>query len=296
MNNSGPTQASSNSRNLNTFSVDSGVYFDRQLDAQGSVQTLEPRLFYLRVPFENQADLPVFDSGAFDFSISQLFRENRFSGADRIADADQISMALTSRIIDGEDGRELVRGSIGQIRYFKDRRVTLTENDGVETRDVSDVVGEVAAEINSQWSARGSIQYNPNDSQTVRGSILVGYRGPDDRIVNVAHRTVNTGNTAETEQLDFSFLWPLRDQWRLAGRWNYSLDANTSIESLVGVEYESCCWALRFAARRFIADDGLDHDTNVYLQLVLKGLAPVGQNYGALLENAILGYEDEHQR
>ena len=127
----------------------------------------------------------------------------------------------------------------------------------------------------------------------MRGSLQLSYRPADGRLLNVAHRVVDTESRTKTEQIDLSALWPIGDAWRVAGRWNYSLADDLSIESLIGLEYDSCCWALRFAARRYIADDGLDHDTSAYLQLVLKGLAPLGQNYGALLEGAILGYRDE---
>ena len=293
LNNTDETIDRTNSRNLTSVSVDSGLFFDRLLDERGSIQTLEPRLFYLRVPFTDQSDIPVFDSSEFDFNISQLFRDNRFSGADRVADADQISAALTTRFIDGGDGRELFRASLGQIRYFEDRRVTLEEEDLIETRDTSDFVGEVFTTLADSWVAKGSIQWNPDDTRTARSSLSLGYRPGPDHIANVTHRVVNIDeDEARTEQIDLSALWRFSESWRIAGRWNYSLDADRSIESLLGIEYESCCWGVRFAARRFISDDGDDHDTSVYLQLVLKGLAPLGQNYGALLESAVTGYRD----
>lgn len=298
LSNAAGDQESGESRNISSFSVDGGLYFDRVLEKDGSVLTLEPRVFYLRVPYVAQNSLPVFDSSAFDFNIAQLFRENRFSGADRVADANQVSVALTTRLIDGNDGRETLRASIGQIIYADDRRVNLVDDfeggAGIETRGSSDFVGELSAVINDDWVTKSSLQWNPDDNRTVRGSLLLSYRPSADRIINFAHRNVNTGNTAETEQLDISALWPIADNWRLAGRWNFSLDADKSIESLLGMEYESCCWALRFAARRYISDGGTDTDTSLYLQLVLKGLAPLGQNYGALLENSILGYRDQY--
>jgi len=292
LNNPDATLSSRKSRNLNTVSVDGGLFFDRVLDDNGSVLTLEPRLYYLRVPYAEQNDLPVFDSNAFDFNIAQLFRENRFTGADRVADANQISMALTSRLIDGSDGREALRASIGQIVYFDDRRVSLG-GQTIDTRDVSDFVGEMAGEFRNSWRAKGSIQWNPDDNQTVRSSLVLSYRPDNDHIVNIGHRNVSTRNSADTEQLDFSVLWRIRDNWRLAARWNYSLDDNTSIESLLGAEYDSCCWAFRIAAQRYITEDGLDHDIRLYSQLVLKGLAPLGRDYGKLLEYSILGYRDE---
>ena len=302
---SGDDFESTPSRTISTFAVDGGLYFERVFDEEGSVQTLEPRIYYLRVPFQNQDNLPVFDSSAFDFNFSQLFRENRFSGADRVADADQLSIALTTRYLDGDDGSERLRASIGQIRFFDDRRIALPGSidpstglatddveDFIDTRDSSDIVSELTATIDRDWFVKGGIQWNPDIERTVRGSLLLSYRPDDERIINIAHRVVNS-RPEVTEQIDISAVWPLSDSIKLAGRWNYSLDADTSIESLLGIEYDSCCWAVRFAARRFIADDGDDHETNLYLQLVLKGLAPVGQNYGGLLENAILGYKDK---
>ncbi|MEE9319436.1 MAG: LPS assembly protein LptD [Granulosicoccus sp.] len=297
--NSGENFDSASSRNLDTLSIDGGLFFDRALGNSGSIQTLEPRAFYLRVPYQDQSDIPLFDSSAFDFNISQLFRENRFSGSDRVADANQLSLALTSRFINGLDGRETLRASMGQIFYFNDRRVSLSTESPTtattDTRDTSDFVGELSAEFKNDWRGKSSIQWNPDDSSTVRGSLQLSYRPADGRIINLGHRVVHNNQNTNTEQLDMSVLWPIGDSWRIAGRWNYSLDDDVSIESLVGLEYDSCCWALRFAARRYISDEGRDHENNLYLQLVLKGLAPVGQNYGALLENAILGYRDEYQ-
>jgi len=293
LNNTDESIDRSSSRNLNSISIDSGLFFDRIVDNKGTVQTLEPRVFYLRVPFSDQTDIPVFDSSAFDFNISQLFRDNRFSGADRVADANQLSVALTTRMINGLDGRERFRASIGQIQYFDDRRVTLPPSTTIATRDTSDLVGEVSAELGSGWLGKGNIQWNPDEESTVRSALSIGYRPEPNKILNVTHRVVNSGaRQLKSEQIDLSALWELGGSWRIASRWNYSLDADQSIESLLGLEYDSCCWAIRFAARRYIADNGDDHDSSLYFQLVLKGLAPLGQNYGDLLENAILGYRD----
>ena len=130
----------------------------------------------------------------------------------------------------------------------------------------------------------------------MRSALSLSYRPNSTRILNITHRVVNSDEiVGKTEQIDLSALWDIGSSWQVASRWNYSLDADRSIETLLGLEYDSCCWAVRFAARRYIADNGEDHDTSIYFQLVLKGLAPLGQNYGALLENAILGYRDDVQ-
>ncbi len=293
INNAGAGNPSQITRAFSTTSVDAGLFFDRAINNKGRIQTLEPRLFYLRVPHENQDQIPVFDSAELDFNFSQLFRENRFSGSDRVADANQLSLALTSRLIEGPTGREQLLASFGQIFYFADRRVTL-DNTAVDKREVSDFVAEVSADLDNDWNFKTSLQWNPDDTRTVRSSALLSYRPAKDRIFNIGHRLVNTGSSAETEQLDLSFLWPVRDSWRVAGRWNYSLAGDTSIESMLGIEYEDCCWAFRLAARRYISDDGSDHDKTYYLQLVLKGLAPLGENIGELLETGVLGYQDAY--
>jgi LPS-assembly protein len=172
----------------------------------------------------------------------------------------------------------------------------LLDDTPVDTRSTSDVVGELATTLSDSWIGKGNIQWNSDEDRTVRSALSLGYRPGPNKIVNVTHRVVNDQTREEkTEQIDLSAIWTIGNSWRVAGRWNYSLDADRSIESLLGLEYDSCCWALRLAARRYIADDGDEHDTSLYFQLVLKGLAPLGQNYGALLENAILGYRDDVQ-
>lgn len=277
-------------RTLPYFSLDGGLFFDRPRGTDGSVQTLEPRIFYLRVPYEDQTDIPIFDSGELDFNFSQLFRENRFSGADRIADANQLSTAITTRWIDGPSGREQLRASLGQIVYFDDRRVFL-DSEETETRGSSDIVGEVSAELKNNWGVKAGTQWDPYTSTTVRSGIQLSYRPENGGLFNVAHRRLE----GETELIDFSTYWPIDERWKFSGRWNYSLDSNTSIETTLGLEYESCCWAFRFATRRYISDNGLDHDTNFFMELILKGLAPVGDNIGELLESGVLGYSDEYR-
>lgn len=279
------------SRFVGTASVDTGMFFDRKVDENGSLQTLEPRIFLLYVPYTDQQDIPAFDSFELDFNISQLFRENRFSGADRIADSRQLSAALTTRYIDGKTGRETLRAGIGQIYYFSDRRVWL-EPDRVETRDVSDIVTEISTEIADNWLVRANVQYNSSDDHMVRSSLLVSYQTDNNHIFNFARRVVDTGGSAQTDQLDISARWPFRRNWLISGRWNYSLDGDTSIDTMLGIEYQSCCWAYRFAARRHIADSGHEHDNSYYFQLVLKGLAPLGDNIGQLLRTSVFGYQD----
>ncbi len=271
-------------RNVPLLSAESGLYLERPRRADGSLLTLEPRLFYLYAARRNQDQVPIFDTGALDFNYSQLFRENRFSGGDRINDANQLSFALSSRWIN-QNGREKYSASVGQIYYFSDRLVTLPGNEQ-EDRSSSDIVAELKTEITRQVDASLNLQWDPSDADTQRSSAMIRYRGDNGKLANLGHRYLPD----DGEFIHASFSWPINEKWRLASGWNYSLDDNKSIETVLGIEYESCCYTMRTAARRYITDDGEDTTTSYFFQLVLKGLAPVGQNVSEVLGEAIGGY------
>lgn len=271
-------------RSVPLLSAETGLYLERPLKSDGTLLTVEPRLFYLYAARRDQSRIPLFDTGALDFNYSQLFRENRFSGADRINDANQLSFALSSRWING-DGREKYSASLGQIYYFSDRRVTLPDV-AVEDRGSSDIVAELNTEITPQIVASLNLQWDPSDTNTERSSAMIRYRGANGRLANIGHRFLPDSG----EFLHASFTWPIGDRWRLASGWNYSLDDNKGIETVLGIEYDSCCYTMRSAARRYITDDGEDTTTSYFFQLVLKGLAPVGQNVSEVLNEAIGGY------
>ena len=275
-------------RTVPTFSTDVGMFFDR-VGKDGSRLTLEPRLFYLYAKRTEQDQLPVFDTGALDFNFEQLFRENSFSGADRINDASQLSFALSSSMTNAR-GRETFQASIGQTLFFQDREVTLPEGE-VETASSSDIVAELNLEFNQNWSGQSALQWNPNTSTTERSSAELRYRDGRDRLFNIGHRFIR--DVGET--VNASFAWPIKNNWRVAAGVNYSLDDDLAIESVFGLEYESCCWAFRTAARRFITANGEDTNTPFFFQLVLKGLAPVGQNVTEVLRESIGGYTNSDE-
>ena len=276
--------SSTDTRTVPVLSADVGTFLDRFNESDGSLFTLEPRVFYLFARRTDQDQLPVFDTAALDFNFSQLFRENQFSGADRFNDANQLSFAVSSRLIQ-RDGREKFRAAVGQIFYFQDRLVTLPDGEPDLTSS-SDLVGEVELQFNRRWSGDSTIQWDPNTSSTDRSSTQISYRDGADRVANLGHRLISD----EGEFLHASVAWPIRDRWRLATAWNFSLDDEQSIETVLGLEYQSCCWAFRAAARRFITDNGDENTNAFFFQLVLKGLAPLGQNVTDVLREAIGGY------
>ncbi len=279
-------------RTIPAFSLDSGLFFERPMaiGGGGMTHTIEPRFHYLHVPYRNQDDLPIFDTALADFRFSRLFRGNRFSGRDRIGDADQLTLALTSRLLDSE-GRENLRLSAGQIRYFRDRRVHLPQTSQASEaleEHASDLIAEVIAQSPSSWQLRAGVRYDPHRDRALRSSLAAHYRPDPRRIANAAWHFAR----GEHEQIDLSFAWPLDEKWRAMGRWNYSLDHRTEIESFGGLEYASCCLAFRTLARRFLIGDHDDHSTGIFFQLELKGLGGAGHGADDFFERNIPGYED----
>jgi LPS-assembly protein len=277
-------------RAIPTLSVDSGVFLERESAIGGRPhrQTLEPRLYYLYTPFKDQSDLPVFDTGVNEFTFTQMFRDNSFSGADRVQNANQLTFALTTRLLDDTTGAERVRLGLGQIRYFADRKVTLP-GASPETTGASDIIAELAAEIARGWSFRGDYQWDPNTGLTDKGTALFRYQPDSHRVLNLSYRFLRD----TLEQADLSGVWPVSAHWRFVGRWYYSIPDSRNLEILAGLEYQSCCWGLRAAFRRYLTDDGAGFNTAFSLQLVLKGLAAVGQTTNELLREQIPGYQNE---
>lgn len=274
------------SRNTPILSLDSGLFLERSAGG-GYLQTLEPRLFYLYVPYRDQSQIPIFDTLQPQFSFLQLFTDNRFYGADRQGDANQLSYALTSRLIRGSDGFELLEADLGQIRYFRDRRVQLP---GVapQTGRFSDLVGELTLNLNDRWSANYGQQWDPQARRTDLASVGLQYHPAYHQVVNLSYRYNRLLNL---KQSDLSFAWPLGEHWRMVGRWNYDLGNKVTLESFAGFEYDTCCWALQMVRRRYITQTG-QANTALFLQLQLKGLTTIGRHLDEFLQNGILGYSD----
>jgi LPS-assembly protein len=278
-------------RTLPTFSLDSGLVFERSGSWFGNraMQTLEPRLFYLYVPNKNQDDLPDFDTSTVDVSMPNLFRENRFSGVDRVGDANQLTTALTTRTLDQESGAELFRGSIGQIFYFRDRKVQLEPEDKVQDDNSSAWVAEAAARLSGNLRTRGSVQYNTHRDKMEKAAASLHYLDKQQRIVNLSYRY----DESEFETVDISGRWPLTPRLHTVGYWNYSLKYSDTMSFFAGFEYETCCWIGRFIARQLLTDpDGDQKRVNsVMLQLELKGLTSIGSKIDDFLEEGVLGYQ-----
>ncbi|HWP94990.1 MAG TPA: LPS assembly protein LptD [Gammaproteobacteria bacterium] len=273
------------------YSLDAGLFLEREAGA-GLLQTLEPRIFYLRVPFRDHRDIPRFDTIPLELSYATLFEENRFAGIDRLGDADQLSVALGSRLIDADDGRTLLSAGVGQILYFADRRVVFGNNDPLsptylpDTRETSDYAAELRLTPDDQWTMTADALWDPEERHYRRAAASLQYRPDEKTVVNLAYRFRRDA----LEQSDVSFAWPVHRNIRLVGRWNYSLPEHRTLETFGGIEYETCCWALRLIARRYIVDTEGAMDRTFYLQLELKGLSSVGRDADEFLGRGIPGY------
>ena len=252
------------------FSLDSGLVFDR-LAANGDLQTLEPRLFYLYVPYENQDDQPLFDTGDFTFGYSQLFNTNRFSGGDRQGDANQVSMAVTTRRFDGATGQVLWSLSLGQIIYFDRRRVQIDGDPEVD-EDYSPFLAEFRWRPFSRFSGAAGLQWDWERDRLDLGTVGIEYRGNQGRRAAFEYRF----RRDRVDQFDLRLYWPVNESWRVLGRLNYSLDDSDLLEFQGGIEYESCCWAVRTVLRRYLRNREGDFRDAIYVELNLKGLASIG--------------------
>ncbi|MCW9021972.1 MAG: LPS assembly protein LptD, partial [Sedimenticola sp.] len=248
--------------------------------------------FYLYTPKEDQSDIPDFDTANLGFSFANLFRENRFSGADKVGDANQLTTALTSRNLSTETGEELFRASIGQISYFRDRDVQLISSGAVVNDDSSSIVAEVAAKLSRNWRMQAGMQWNPHtDNGTTEASAFgLHYLDEKQRILNLTYRYTD----GSIEQTDLSARWPISHQLHAVGRWNYSLLHGKTMESFAGIEYDSCCWISRFVVRDYRSDANAEGNLALFLQLELKGLTSLGDKIDQFLERGILGYRTEN--
>jgi LPS-assembly protein len=282
-----PNQDKSPSRSLPIVSFDTGMMFERDSGSRGQRrQTLEPRLLYLYTPFRQQDQLPLFDTGLPDLNLVQLFRTNRYVGADRVSDANQVSVGVTSRLFDTRSGQQFVAATVGQIYYFSNPQVHLPD-ETVRDRGTSDFVAELAVTAYKHWNVDFGIQWNPELSESERAQVNLQYKPGPQQVVNVGYRFQRDN----LEQAEVSTAWPLTQTWNLFARYVYSFQDKEALEQFGGLEYASCCWRMRLLGRKFVSTRTGDRDTGIYLQLELTGLASVGSAADAFFAGAIRGYD-----
>ncbi|WP_158083123.1 LPS-assembly protein LptD [Methyloprofundus sedimenti] len=287
--------ANSLDKTIPLVSLDSGLFFEKDFDTL--THTIEPRLYYLYVPFVDQSEIPNFDTSLYNFSYGQLFRDNQFNGVDKTQNANQLSAALTTRLV--EDGRDRLKFTIGEIFYFADRKVNLVGNQ-VHTGFLSNLITELSSEITDELKFTSEMQWNFSENSVNRGNADLRYRGLDNNII------LNVGYRYQQEQIEFgqfaqnqviaSAIVPIYDGWSAIGLYRYSILDQKNLEYFAGIEKDSCCWRLRIIYRQFLLStasggfEGAEPQNSIFFQLELKGFTSLGEKVEDFLLDNISGY------
>lgn len=303
------TTYSSYNRTIPRYSVDTGLTFTRDVKifSDKLKETIEPRVYYLNVPYKNQSFYPAFDSAYMIFNTDQLFRNNRFSGLDRISDANQIAYGSTMRWISPKTGLEVARLSLGQVRYFAERKVQLCYNSTGTCTDsplflgyvsplstYSPIASKFTYALSSIWSLSSDYVWDPYTSATNNGNVILRYQPTPDRILSFGYNYIVSGNllisnlygngnapinikNSPLNQATASYAWPLNENWSSLAAYSYNMSAGYSMLTFLGLQYDSCCWAARILGGRQFKSLGIDshlptYNNNIYFQILLKGL------------------------
>ncbi|MGS2717144.1 LPS-assembly protein LptD [Eionea flava] len=282
--------------------IDSGLYFNR--DGNGYQQTFEPRLFYFYSPFKDQSNLTGdgsnidFDTSNRTFSYNQLFNDTRFAGGDRIDDANQLSIGLTTRYVSNLSGLEWFSASIGKAIYFDERSVAVS---GVaDTDNNSRLAGLMSSQLSKEWQITNNFIYDDDNNRIDDNTLSVKYRGNDSTLFNIGHRFLrNAVSSRTTQQTQTSIILPLANRsWYILAHTNYDHTNERELEQLLGIEYNSCCYRARFAYKKFIDDDqisagntNINYDEGLVLEFQFLGLGGTGRQFNNLFNDNIEGYE-----
>ena len=291
------------SRVLPLTNVDAGLAFERKTTLFGKsyLQTLEPRAFYNYIPSKSQNDLPNFDTSLNGFSYAQLFRENSYSGQDRINASNSLSVGLQSRLIDAATGAERFRAGIGRKYYFRDDNVLLDGSIEHGRRWRSDIAAFAGGRIGDNWHADLSWHYNESAKATQRFDIGASYNPEPGKVISArfkygAREEIYTGFYGKLKHIDFAAQWPINERLYAIGRFNYSLSPHTPLEQMAGLEYKSACgcWSVSVVGQRYV--NGLNSRKNAFfVTLQLKDLSSLGKDPYEQLRLAIPGYSKTNE-
>ena len=273
-------------RSLPMISLDSSLFMEREWNFRGHnyIQTLEPRAYYVYIPYRDQSRIPVFDSSYRDLSLDQLFAENQYIGVDRINDANQLTLAVTSRFLESGSGAERLQLTLGQRYYFADQQVTMP---GVVPRssNSTELLAQVSGQVNAKLRLNAGVQYDTGEGSLTKANIGGAWRDGPGRLFNADYRYTQ----GSLDQIDLSFQWPMAAKWYGLGRINYSLKDSRLVEGLAGFEYNAGCWSLRGVVQQ-LATTETSATSAFFLQLELRGLTKLGPNPLDVLKRSITGY------
>lgn len=286
--------------NAATFNIDSQLVFER--DTKHYTHTIEPRLLYSFSPYYNQHNLPNFDTASTTFSYSQLFRPRRFSGGDRLEDTNQLSVGISSRWLSTSTGQEIIRASLGEIFYFRDRKVQLNGTDPIATTNASGLASEISTQITPDWSGSLDAQWTETGDISQLGAQIHYLPNTNTQLLNVGYSFRNEVlalNQKELRQTNVSFVKPLNENWQILGLWQYDLLNKETPDMLLGMLYEACCWKVALYRREFLSDlnsNKIDsrQRSAFFIEFSLKGLAGLSSGAHDLLSNRVFGYNQLH--
>jgi LPS-assembly protein len=280
-----------------SLSLDSGLVFERDASFFGrsSIQTLEPRAYYSYTPYveQNGGLYPNFDSTIADISYGMIFRENRFIGNDRIGDANQLTLAMTSRYLE-TDGAERLRMAIAQRFNFDQQRVGLGNDLASSSGEKSDVLLLTTGRVNRETRLDANFQYNQERGEINRINMGVYWQPEPLKLLNLQYRK-DSRNLADIPNTKYEFIdvsgqWPIAERWYGVGRINYWIDENRIGQSLYGVEHQADCWIFRLVSQRVPTASGVVNNTT-FVQLEFNGLSSLGSNPMRALRFNIPGYQ-----
>lgn len=295
--------------------INGGLNFERNFSffRRDYRQTLEPRLYYLYVPYRDQDGMPIFDTTAQSSTYDSMFQYNRFSGMDRMGDANQVTAAVMTRFYDSNTGDEKGNLGVGQIRYFRDRKVNLCSGSSCVMKPIdrfSSSPIEAVANYNftEGWTASANAAWSTQVGDFVNETVAVKYRPNDYHLITANYQwlkgdnqfpgLIENTNNNDLKQTDLAGYWKLNDHWSIMGRWNYNWSYGSIQAFYYGLAYESCCWAIRLVNGRTylgdLNDTRIQYRDVVYLQLALKGLGKIGEGGDpeSLLSQTMNGYVD----
>lgn len=279
-------------RNLPIMSLDSGMTFERDFKYKDDLytQTIEPRLYYVNIPYRDQTDIPNFDTNELSFNFAQMFSENRFSGVDKVNNAKQLTVGVTSRFLESDTGNERLRLSLGQRFYFVDQQVTLDQSQNASTETKSDILLAASGTINSHLRLDSYAQFNQGQNRLERNAFTLNFQPQPGRSLNLGYHFAYP----DTRQGDVSVQWPLFNQWYGMSRVLYSFRDRDVLESMGGLEYKAGCWVFRALGQRYVVPGG-QKSSRLLFELELNGLGGLGNNPLRALRESIFGYQKSNE-
>lgn len=272
-------------RSLPLFSLDSGLIFERLTSSKkGWIQTLEPRLYFVYVPHEEQGDIPDFDTALLSESYDNLFINNRFSGTDRVGDSRQISFGLTTRLLDPSTSQEIFRASIGQAFFNGDRKVSLDST--IDERDKSSLMTVINYKPAPEWDIQLASVYDQETSESQQTDFSIRHKAAKQAFNLEYHFREDS-----LEQSTLSFVYPVTVNWTVFAKRQQSLIHDRPVQNLLGLAYESCCWGFKLLYEESSDTAFEETDRTVFFQMTFKGLSSAGNDIDSILENGILGYQ-----